>query len=659
MDRIDLESASGLRTRTPERLLGVSPESLYLTLYAVANDTEQVAELRPVFRADTLESNLAFDYQTAAEFNRALCDDLGFLDGSRVSDLARVLLASRDPVSNLRACVALRSRRIRTYLLEFLELDSDVIERSDLESLSKDAFDEQITIPLLQSLGFAEVFPQGAIPDLQRIRKTVAGSAGRANDPQRTVHLLRAVTGVSEEGATEVAARFHDTSPENIDEIDERTVVRHMARSSPTYTNLGELKEVTGETIEALQTDVSKVERALTNAVEGTVSVGGDPITYGGLVDRIGGETAEESVDADSIADLIYTVSRTQAFGYLPPPVLEEVLGMEIYEIYRVLSALDGVACSIEADTLQIESVPSIASKEEETLSADLIKELTKHKMNLQWLLDALDAISMTQTSPEYEQLVSGVFRGIDEDAVAPTYLAYTLPDPDELGEEVMDRYVGGSENLMKERAKLRRWQRHHRPDDAKRYTELTDRVISRGLSHDLEEKVLRIMTPYDDDTFSEFTSQFRSLLREGYEIRLLTRHTRKRWQWERLRDNLLGELTTNRDNVSIRTYSRYKTFQRITDMTDETDLDEFGIHAKLQTIGNPEEGAALVGSANLMENSYYWNPECGAYSEKRNFVAAALSFFDHVWDIAAADTVDLQNLQQIPERSYYPSYYT
>ena len=659
MDSIDLESASALRTRTPERLLGVSPESLYLTLYAVANDTDLVVELSPVFRANTLESNLAFDYQTATGFNRALCDELGLLDGTRVSDLARVLLASCDPVSNLRVCIALRSQRIRTYLLEFLELDSDVIERSDLESLSRDSFDKQVTIPLLQSLGFAEVFPHGAIPDLLRIRKAVNGPAGRVNNPQRTVHLLRAVSGISEEVGTEVAARFHDTSPESIDEIDVETVVRHMARANPTYTDMGELKEVKRETIEALNTDVLNVERALTNAVEGTVSVGSESISYGGLIDRISEEMEETSGDADRIADLIYTVSRTQAFGYLPPPVLKEIVGMEIYEIYRVCSALEEVTCSIEDDALQFNSVPSISLKDKETLSAELIERISKHKANLQRLLDALNAISVTQTSPEYDHLVSGVFRGIDEDAVAPTYLAYTLPDPDELGEEVMDRYVDGSENLMKELAKLRRWRRQQRPDDAKRYTELTDRVISRGLSHDLEEQVLRIMTPYDDDTFSEFASQFRSLLREGYEIRLLTRHTRKRWQWERLRDNLLGDLTTNRENVSIRTYSRYKTFKRITGAIDEADLDEFGIHAKLQTIGNPEEGAALVGSANLMENSYYWNPECGAYSEKRNFVAAALSFFDHVWDIAAADTVDLQNLQQIPERSYYPSYYT
>jgi phosphatidylserine/phosphatidylglycerophosphate/cardiolipin synthase-like enzyme len=222
-----------------------------------------------------------------------------------------------------------------------------------------------------------------------------------------------------------------------------------------------------------------------------------------------------------------------------------------------------------------------------------------------------------------------------------------------------MDDYVGDYGPLIEERAALTEWHRRRKPDDARRFTELTDRIVSRGLQRDLSHKVLRIMTPYDDDTFSEFASQFRTLVRNGYVIRLLTRHTREKWQWERLRENLLGELESNRDRVTVRTYSRYKTYQRITSDTEDRDLDEFGIHAKLQTIGEADEGAALLGSANFMENSYHWNPECGAYTERPRFVAAAIEFFDQVWDLAAADEVDLQNLQQIPDRSYYPSYYT
>ena len=60
----------------------------------------------------------------------------------------------------------------------------------------------------------------------------------------------------------------------------------------------------------------------------------------------------------------------------------------------------------------------------------------------------------------------------------------------------------------------------------------------------------------------------------------------------------------------------------------DFGELGEFGIHGKLQTIGRPEEGAVLLGSANFMENSYDWNPECGVYTERSQFVEAAIEFF-------------------------------
>jgi phosphatidylserine/phosphatidylglycerophosphate/cardiolipin synthase-like enzyme len=247
---------------------------------------------------------------------------------------------------------------------------------------------------------------------------------------------------------------------------------------------------------------------------------------------------------------------------------------------------------------------------------------------------------------------------GVDDDVVAPTYFVYTLPDPDALGKERMEQYVDDQPALRRERARLKRW-KDQRDNDLRRFTEMTDRLFTRGQERDLDERVVRIMTPYDDDTFSEYTSQLRSLLRDGYELRLLTRHTKRRWEWERLRDNLLGDLEENRENVTIRTYSRYKKYQRITSETDETDLAEFGIHAKLQTIGHATEGAALLGSANFMENSYNWNPECGVYTENSNFVAAAIDFFDHVWELSEADEVNLTSLQEIPRRSFYPSYYT
>jgi phosphatidylserine/phosphatidylglycerophosphate/cardiolipin synthase-like enzyme len=91
----------------------------------------------------------------------------------------------------------------------------------------------------------------------------------------------------------------------------------------------------------------------------------------------------------------------------------------------------------------------------------------------------------------------------------------------------------------------------------------------------------------------------------------------------------------------------------------DFRDFGEFGIHGKLQTIGHEEEGAVLLGSANFMENSYDWNPECGVYTERTQFVDSAIEFFDIVWDIAAADELSIERLQEVPDRQLVPTYYT
>jgi phosphatidylserine/phosphatidylglycerophosphate/cardiolipin synthase-like enzyme len=91
----------------------------------------------------------------------------------------------------------------------------------------------------------------------------------------------------------------------------------------------------------------------------------------------------------------------------------------------------------------------------------------------------------------------------------------------------------------------------------------------------------------------------------------------------------------------------------------DFRDLGEFGIHGKVQTIGRPEEGAALLGSANFMENSYDWNPECGVYTERTQFVDAALEFFDIVWELAESDELSTERLQGVPNRQLVPTYYS
>jgi phosphatidylserine/phosphatidylglycerophosphate/cardiolipin synthase-like enzyme len=124
------------------------------------------------------------------------------------------------------------------------------------------------------------------------------------------------------------------------------------------------------------------------------------------------------------------------------------------------------------------------------------------------------------------------------------------------------------------------------------------------------------------------------------------------------LKDNLLEPLGEHRTNVKIRTYSRYKEHEYISTDEDTNYMEEFGIHGKLQTIGDSETGAVLLGSANFMENSFDWNPECGIYTENPLVTDSAITFFDFVWELAQADPVSFDQMKEVPDREFYPSYY-
>lgn len=58
-------------------------------------------------------------------------------------------------------------------------------------------------------------------------------------------------------------------------------------------------------------------------------------------------------------------------------------------------------------------------------------------------------------------------------------------------------------------------------------------------------------MTPFDDDTFTEYVSQIRRLLEHGFNLGLLIRHAKAAWEWRRLQRNLLGEINHHRDDTA------------------------------------------------------------------------------------------------------------
>ena len=652
------DAINDLRTRSPETLWGVTAESLYLAVCAVATDTALSHALNPHHTATVLQTNDERAPETVADAHHFLLAELGLVTTDHeLTDRGRLVLAAEQPGDAIRLVAARHLSRAQQLLREFAAIDTDRLPRSELDTLVRDPEDEALIAPLLSSLAFVDLYPEGVILDHETITQTFDRLEQNATHPTVPISLVTALTALDDAHLIAcVATAYTDTTvtPTNVTQTTPLDALATTERNSPVRTLTAELANAIDDTRTAVVEDANTFEAALDpdtrTVTREDATIDADIVTV-----ALPGDPSSESVT--TILDLVATIHAHPSLHSVAVSSLTDSLNLELYPLFQAISNLSGVDCSLRNDLLlTFDAVPAAPQGADryDSFRNDLFEAL---HTRLTWR-DALTDITVSETPHTRADVIESIAKGIDDDVVAPTYFVYTLPDPDALGKERTEKYVDDQPALRRERARLKRW-KDQRDDDLRRFTEMTDRLFTRGQERELDERVVRIMTPYDDDTFSEYTSQLRSLLRDGYELRLLTRHTKQRWEWERLRDNLLGDLEENRENVTIRTYSRYKEYQRITSETDETDLSEFGIHAKLQTIGNPTEGAALLGSANFMENSYNWNPECGVYTENSNFVAAAIDFFDHVWELSEADEIDLTSLQEIPRRSFYPSYYT
>ncbi|MFC4440237.1 MULTISPECIES: phospholipase D-like domain-containing protein [Natrialbaceae] len=648
-------SASELRIRDPEHVWGVSLESVYLAAAAIAADESMARGLNSGYRASILATNTKRDRTVHTTVHEVLLSKLGLRTrGGRLTNTGVILVTSDDPLPLLQQLVVTELPRVRA-LLRRLPDDVQGFSRREFESFLQDEYDETVTAPLLASFGFGDLGTYGYEPCTEEVADEILYDRPDQPLPSYawTTEVVRAMTGVRDEMLlSQIVATLEDE--------DQRVNVPHtnhdVLLAEPNREPCLDPESITA----AISVAVDRLNREQT-VIQQLLVTNEDHLRENGSVITIEDvvETTELSRTAAQFVCETVKTCRSRGVDQLPAEYSSTRLDTTVYKSYKLFSSVPEISCQLTerngVQLLRFHELPVVegARDQWENIVAFLIDRL----QDIETRREQAANLTVGVEPSVRESLAVNQFEQLEEGVIEPTYFAYTLPDPDVLGEEQMNAFVGDSTGLRKERAQLNRWSKTKGPD-SRRFTELTDELVSKGLHEELDERILRIMTPYDDDTFSEYASQFRQLLSEGYEIRLLTRHTRKKWQWERLRDNLIGELDTNRENVTIRTYSRYKEFERITSETDARELAEFGIHAKLQAIGHAEEGATLIGSANFMENSYDWNPECGIYTEATNFGAAAREFFDFVWQLSQADEVDLDRLQKIPKQDFYPTYY-
>ncbi|QCW03965.1 hypothetical protein [Natrinema pallidum] len=654
-----LNAANELRTQSPERLWALSAESMYSALAAKATGDSIQERLEPHVRTEIVRTNDERGRDPVISIHEWLLDELGLVDNGTISLLGMVVLISDEPQPFIRTATVARLQPAEMVLRSCNEIEEDNVPRRELDSLLADEWDETVLAPLLGSLGFMTIYPDSV--DLNRER------IGSSLSAQQTMST-----------ETVIAESYRDIFScvfESADAACLEDLVQRLIGTTPTKGEL-EMAEVANlANTEAITVDETEVEDAVRNQRQEYKDEFDQvrsllvPSTEADL-ERVNTDQSvgldDVSEDADLSADereaALKVVATVAAYPVLATFdvhfVTERWPSVTPYSLYQALSSVPGVECEVSDGLVEFETVPEAVDVE--AVRDEYTKHLVERCSDLQSRIDTLsqETVSLPPDPVATESMVVQDYESIDSGAIAPTYFTYTLVDPDALGEQKMDAYVGDSRGLGRERARLRRWH-ERRSSGLESYTAMTDRLFSLGLERDIEDKVLRIMTPFDDDTFNEYVAQIRRLLEHGFELRLLTRHTKEPWEWRRLQRNLLSEIKEHRDRVTVRTYSRFKKHQHVTPDMDFRDLNEIGIHGKLQTVGAPEEGAALLGSANFMENSYDWNPECGIYTERTQFVDAAIEFFDIVWDISAADELSIERLQEIPGHQLVPTYYS
>lgn len=263
--------------------------------------------------------------------------------------------------------------------------------------------------------------------------------------------------------------------------------------------------------------------------------------------------------------------------------------------------------------------------------------------------------------------LLASATHRLDDITTAPIEFVFSMFDPRHHADEYeIEQYVGDSPHLEDEVKRIREW-RTNQPHDAVTFVEAVREVCARPLEDDQVSPRLRVMTPWLNYIVKEYTALFHRLLENGVEVQLLFRLPDP-GEWNNLKQEFLTRIGETHGNLDLRTYTRYKTFKDHTqlrkhkrgELDDEGDsyVSETGIHAKLFIAGEPENGAALAGSANLMENSFYYNPEAGLHTRHPEVIQTATDYFDLIWDLAEPDAIDESVYTGKTNFEFYPKVY-
>jgi hypothetical protein len=265
------------------------------------------------------------------------------------------------------------------------------------------------------------------------------------------------------------------------------------------------------------------------------------------------------------------------------------------------------------------------------------------------------------------KDLLSTSVSRVDEITTAPIEFIFSMFDPTYHADKYeIEEYVGESPHLADEVKEINKW-RTNQPHDAVTFTDKVREICAQPLEEESIPPRLRVMSPWLNFTIKEYTALFQRLLANDIHIQLLIRLPDPK-DWSKLKQNFLTRIGDTHGNLEIRTYTRYKKFKDHTqlrkhkrgELDDDGDasVSETGIHAKLFITGDADNGAVLAGSANLMENSFYYNPEAGIHTRHPEVIQTAIDYFDLIWEVAEPDAIDESVFTGKTNFQFYPKVY-
>lgn len=259
------------------------------------------------------------------------------------------------------------------------------------------------------------------------------------------------------------------------------------------------------------------------------------------------------------------------------------------------------------------------------------------------------------------QSLIEGMIQQLDEFRVSPTTFVFSMLDPNYLDEHQLKQYTDDSALLKDEVNQIKNW-RKNQPYDAKTFNSAVSDVCHYPISSDTSDSIIRIMSPWMNFAVQDYASTFRHLIEQDVTIRLLFRLPSPNG-WNNLKQNLLNRLGDTQGNLELRTYTRFKEFYDHSEIqeirkSDENHVGETGVHAKLFIAGDSTDGSLIAGSANLMENSFFYNPEAGLHTHDPNIIETGIEYFDLIWNIAEPDHIDESVFTQKTEFNFYPKVY-